>query len=330
MKCDVSEIKSFRHCKRQWQLSSRNQFHLTAVVQPTAFAMGTVFHESLHKLYLGKDIEEVKQYIANSEVSQDNKVVLYSMIQGYYRHVLYKDQERFKVLDIEYHFEIPVKEMCVELGIPVELVADCEDVTICGSIDMICVDKKTNEIWGFEHKTAKNFRNEIYCWMDEQPRLYYAALQLYVDKLNDKLKDEWIGVCDAIDASNVHGAGYVEFPEEPEYYKLGGVYINEVRKLIRASETKRTPLKYPDDDLRNFMYGLLTSVAECHRMVNDSSIPRIPQPDYMVCTNCMYNTICQTYQYADIKLPELLNEFDMEFKVRENDHLDDKNEVEVK
>lgn len=308
MKCDVSEIKTFRHCKRQWQLSSRNQFHLTAMVQPTAFAVGTVFHESLHKLYLGKDIEEVKDYIANSEVSKDDKVLLYSMIQGYYRNVLYKDQERFDVLDIEYHFEIPVKEMCIELGIPVELVADCEDVTLCGSIDMICVDKKTGEVWGFEHKTAKNFRNEVYCWMDEQPRLYYAALLRRVRELNEQL----------------HREGKLE------YYELGGVYINEVRKLIRASESKRTALSYPEDDLRNFMYGLLTSVAECHRMVNDERIPRVPQPDYMVCTNCMYNTICQTYQYADIKLPELLSEFDMEFKVRENDHLEEKTEVEVK
>lgn len=306
MKCDVSEIKTFRHCKRQWQLSSRNQFHLTAMVQPTAFAVGTVFHESLHKLYLGKDIEEVKDYIANSEVSKDDKVLLYSMIQGYYRNVLYKDQERFDVLDIEYHFEIPVKEMCIELGIPVELVADCEDVTLCGSIDMICVDKVTGEVWGFEHKTAKNFRNEVYCWMDEQPRLYYAALLRRVKQWNENSK----------------GAS--------DLYKLGGVYINEVRKLIRASESKRTALSYPEDDLRNFMYGLLTSVAECHRMVNNEGIPRVPQPDYMVCTNCMYNTICQTYQYADIKLPELLSEFDMEFKVRENDHLEEKTEVEVK
>lgn len=308
MKCDVSEIKTFRHCKRQWQLSSRNQFHLTAMVQPTAFAVGTVFHESLHKLYLGKDIEEVKQYISNSEVSKDDKLLLYSMIQGYYRHVLYKDQERFQVLDIEYHFEIPVKEMCIELGIPVELVADCEDVTLCGSIDMICVDKVTGEVWGFEHKTAKNFRNEVYCWMDEQPRLYYAALLRRVKQLNEQL----------------HREGKLAL------YELGGVYINEVRKLIRASESKRTPLSYSDDDLRNFMYGLLTSVAECHKMVNDDRIPRVPQPDYMVCTNCMYNTICQTYQYADIKLPKLLSEFDMEFKVRENDHLEEKTEVEVK
>lgn len=315
MKCDVSEIKSFRHCKRQWQLSSRNQFHLTAMVQPTAFAVGTVFHESLHKLYLGKDIEEVKQYISNSEVSKDDKVLLYSMIQGYYRNVLYKDQERFDVLDIEYHFEIPVKEMCVELGIPVELVADCEDVTLCGSIDMICVDKVTNEVWGFEHKTAKNFRNEVYCWMDEQPRLYYAALLRRVKQLNEQFR-----------AVAKTDNGFVDYT----HYKLGGVYINEVRKLIRASESKRTALRYPEDDLRNFMYGLLTSVAECHRMVNDDRIPRVPQPDYMVCANCMYNTICQTYQYADIKLPELLDEFSLEFKVRENDHLEDKTEVGVK
>ena len=308
MKCDVSEIKTFRHCKRQWQLSSRNQFHLTAMVQPTAFAVGTTFHESLHKLYLGKDIEEVNQYIADSELSNDDKTLLYSMIRGYYRNVLYKDQERFDVLDIEYHFEIPVKDMCVFLGIPVEFVADCEDVTLCGSIDMICVDKITNEVWGFEHKTAKNFRNEVYCWMDEQPRLYYAALLCRVYELN----------------AQRHAGG------QWDDYKLGGVYINEVRKLIRASESKRTALSYPKDDLRNFMYGLLTSVAECHKMVSDERIPRVPQPDYMVCTNCMYNTICQTYQYGDIKLPELLDEFSMEFKVRENDHLDDKTEVEVK
>lgn len=319
MKCDVSEIKTFRHCKRQWQLSSRNQFHLTAMVQPTAFAVGTTFHESLHKLYLGKDIEEVNQYIANSELSNDDKTLLYSMIRGYYRNVLYKDQERFDVLDIEYHFEISVKDMCVSLGIPVELVEDCEDVVLCGSIDMICLDKETKEVWGFEHKTAKNFRNEVYCWMDEQPRLYYAALQLYVDKLNDTLHNK-------VRAGAYTDHGFVDYKD----FKLGGVYINEVRKLIRASESKRTALSYSEDDLRNFMYGLLTSVAECHKMVSDERIPRVPQPDYMVCTNCMYNTICQTYQYGDIKLPELLDEFSMEFKVRENDHLDDKTEVEVK
>lgn len=313
MNIDVSEIKEFRHCKRKWQLSSRNQFHLTASVPPKAFAVGTVFHNSLHKMYLGKDIDEVRQFISNSELSRDDKVLLESMAKGYYNHVLYRDLERFDVLNIEYHFEIPVAQMCIELGIPVELVADCEDVTLCGSIDMICVDKETKEVWGFEHKTAKSFRNEVYCWMDEQPRLYYAALKKFVNDHNDKVR---------LGALTDKGVVYYD-----EFLKLGGVYINEVRKLVRASESKRTTLKYPDDDLRNFMYGLLTSVAECHKMVNDTRIPRVPQPDYMTCTNCMFNTICQTFQYQDLNLESVLEEFSLEFEVRKNDHLEEKEEV---
>lgn len=257
-------------------------------------------------------MDEVKQFIASSEVSNDDKMLLYSMINGYNAYVLPRDLERFEVLNIEHHFEIPVKDMCVSLGIPVELVEDCEDVTLCGSIDMICVDKETKEVWGFEHKTAKNFRNEVYCWMDEQPRLYYAALKLYVDSLNAQFR-----------AGAYTDHGFMDF----EDYKLGGVYINEVRKLVRASESKRTTLVYPDDDLRNFMYGLLTSVAECHKMVNDTRIPRIPQPDYMTCTNCMFNTICETYKYGDIEIDGLMQEFQCEFKVRENDHLEEKEEI---
>ena len=57
---DVSEIKEFRHCKRKWQLSSRNSFHLTPCVTPPAFKMGTVFHECWHKLYLGRTKQKLR------------------------------------------------------------------------------------------------------------------------------------------------------------------------------------------------------------------------------------------------------------------------------
>lgn len=301
MKVDVSELKAFRHCKRSWQLSSRNQFHLTSFVLPGAFILGTVFHNSLHKMYLGKSLEEVKEFIEQSEVDESDKIMLTSMARGYYTNTLPDDIKRFEVKNIEWHFEIPVKKMCVCLGIPEDIIESCQDVILCGSIDMVCVDRQTGEVWGFEHKTAKNFRNDVYCWMDEQPRLYYAALKFYVDSLNTECHDK--------------------------FYRLGGVYINEVRKLVRAYDTRRTALMYPDDDLRNFMYGLLTSVAECHKMVNDSRIPRVPQPDFRTCSMCMYNTICQEYMYKDLSLGTILGEFSQEFEVRENDHLEEKEEV---
>ena len=47
----------------------------------------------------------------------------------------------------------------------------------------------------------------------------------------------------------------------------------------------------------------------------------------MTCMNCQYNTICQTYQYQNIDLDKLLQEFSLEYEVRKDDHLNEKEEV---
>ena len=323
---DVSEIKEFRHCKRKWQLSSRNSFHLTPCVTPPAFKMGTVFHECLHKLYLGKDEAEVEKYCTDQMKYSDPKdaTMLLSMIRGYSRNVIPSD-ERFVPLDIEWHFKFSPYELLDELGVDIvgRLGIDTQlnDITIAGSIDMIALDTDTNQIWGFEHKTAKNFRNDIYLWMDEQPRVYYAALKLWVGEYNKRAFDRWQAQADALIEQ-----GCVA-PPKPPAVTLGGVYINEVRKLVRAFDYKRSALKYPDDDLRNFLISFATSCAECHKYVDSPSIPRNPEPDMMTCMNCQYNTICQTYQYQNIDLDKLLQEFSLEYEVRKDDHLNEKEEV---
>lgn len=329
MLIDVSEVKEFRHCKRKWQLSSRNSFHLTPCVTPPAFKMGTVFHECLHKLYLGKDEAEVEKYCTEQMQYSDPKdaTMLLSMIRGYSRNVIPSD-ERFVPLDIEWHFKFSPFELLDDMGyyIANEMgIADAlREITIAGSIDMIALDTETNQIWGFEHKTAKNFRNDIYLWMDEQPRVYYAALKHWVDKFNERTFFQWFDAKTKFEAYNP-GVEYSE--PKPKPVTLGGVYINEVRKLVRAFDYKRSPLRYPDDDLRNFMLSFVTSCAECHKMVNNPNLPRNPEPDMMTCMNCQYNTICQTYQYQNITLEELLKEFNLEYEVRKEDHLNEKEEV---
>lgn len=323
---DVSEIKEFRHCKRKWQLSSRNSFHLTPCVTPTAFKLGTVFHECLHKLYLGKDETEVEQYCKEQLKDSDPKdaTMILSMVRGYSRNVMPTD-ERFVPLDIEWHFKYSPYEMLDEAGRDIVgrmgIDAQLQDITIAGSIDMIALDTDTNQIWGFEHKTAKNFRNDVYLWMDEQPRVYFAALQLWVAEYNARELKRWK---EQVEESEKNGC---VAPPEPPAVTLGGVYINEVRKLIRAFETKRSALRYRDDDLRNFLISFVTSCAECHKYANNQLIPRNPEPDMMTCMTCQYNTICQTYQYQNIDLNELLDEFKLEYKVREDDHLNEKQEV---
>lgn len=290
MKVDVSEIKTYKSCRRQWLLTSRNRFHLRPAVTPSHFALGTIFHESLHAMYMGASLEKVMQFV-RKEISTDNEAALLAMVPGYYRNVLPGDLDRFKVLDIEHHFSfVPADPDTGEVLDP--------DVEVCGSIDMIVLDEAENAIYGFEHKTCKNFRDTAFGWMDEQPRVYTYALQQYIAEYNAK------------NGADVH---------------LGGIYINEVKKLLRDFKYQRTLYTYPSDDLRNFMRAFFGTCCACHKSVQMND-PAYPSPSYMGCSMCDYKTICETYMYSTLDKDTVIEEFKEEFKVREEDHLEEKTE----
>lgn len=292
MKVDVSEIKTYKSCRRQWLISSRNGFHLRPLVTPSHFALGTIFHESLHQMYMGVPLEKVMTFV-RKEMSNDSEVALLAMVPGYYREVLPHDLDRFKVLDIEHHFSfVPADPETGE-------VLDA-DVEVCGSIDMIVLDVEENAIYGFEHKTCKNFRDSSFMWMDEQPRVYTYALMLYVQEYNAKHPDQ----------------GPVT---------LGGIYINEVKKLLRGFKYQRTLCKYPADDLTNFMRAFFGTCCACHKSVVEND-PAYPSPSYFGCSMCDYKTICETYMYSTLDKDTVIDEFKEEFKVRESDHLEEKTE----
>lgn len=313
MKVDVSEIKTFKACRRQWQLSSRNRFHMRPIVTPPQFALGTIFHESLAQLYLGVSLDKVMAMVRR-EMKTDNEAALLAMIPGYYNKVLPGDLDRFTVLDIEWHFEVPPTTSDGEYLFPIEHKIDkvtgelCYDdngdpimepsLVVCGSIDMIVVDKAEGKIYGFEHKTCKNFRDESFLWMDEQPRVYTWALQYYIRNYNEK-----------------HGTDYT----------LGGVYLNEVKKLLRQFQYQRTLCTYTDEDLDHFMQAFFFDCTACKHAVDNNSYAA-PKPSYFGCGNCAYKTICSTYMYAPLSEADVLEEFKEEFVKREEDHLEEKAE----
>lgn len=313
MKVDVSEIKTFKACRRQWQLSSRNRFHMRPIVTPPQFALGTIFHESLAQLYLGVSLDKVMAMVRR-EMKTDNDAALLAMIPGYYNKVLPGDLDRFTVLDIEWHFEVPPTTSDGEYLFPIEHQVDaktgelCYDdngdpimvpsLIICGSIDMIVVDKVEGKIYGFEHKTCKNFRDESFLWMDEQPRVYTWALQHYIRNYNEK-----------------HGTDYT----------LGGVYLNEIKKLLRQFQYQRTLCTYTDEDLDHFMQAFFTDCTACKHAVDNNSYAA-PKPSYFSCGMCSFKTICSTYMYAPLNESEVLEEFKEEFVKRKEDHLEEKAE----
>lgn len=312
MKVDVSEIKQFKTCKRGWKLSSRNAFHLRPRVTPPQFSLGTLFHESLHKLYTGVSLERVMEDVRSEMTDRD--ACLLAMIPGYAKEVLPGDLDRFEVLDIEHKFEF------VPRNRDGSLVA--EDLTVCGSIDMICVDKDTNKIYGFEHKTAKNFRDTSFLWMDEQPRVYTCALLEYIKELNDKLRKDWVTAVNDTSLVDLEN-GTVTVPEEPKYYTLGGIYINEVRKLLRNFDYQRTLCTYPVDDLQNFLQAFFGTCKACKEAVDNDDVAT-PSPSYWNCMMCSFKGICETYMYSTLNKEEVIKEFEEEFVVREQDHLDEK------
>lgn len=343
MKIDVSEAKAFKACKRQWQLSSRNRMHLTPRVTPPQFEFGTLFHESLAELYLGVSLEKVMDMV-RKEMRPETDAALLAMIPGYFRNVLPEDMERYEVLDIEHHFEIAPPTSEGELLFPLEHAKDPKtgellyddmgnpimqsSVLICGSIDMICLDPEQNMIYGFEHKTCKTFRDSTYIWMDEQPRVYTWALKEYVRQYNQRRHTAWLDACAEQDHICATTGQIPVYPPEPVPAKLGGVYLNEVKKLLRSFQYQRTLCTYPEDDLDNFMKVFLSTCQQCKHMVDtDAYAP--PQPSYFACQMCSFNTICATYMYGNIDKEEILQEFEEEFKVRDVDHLEEKAERSV-
>lgn len=307
MKVDVSEIKTYKSCRRQWQLTSRNMFHLRPMVTPSHFALGTIFHESLHMMYMGSPLDTVMKFV-RQEISQDSEAALLAMVPGYYKNVLPGDLDRYQVLDIEHHFDFVPADL--ETGEVLD-----EDLHVCGSIDMIVLDPEENAIYGFEHKTCKNFRDSSFMWMDEQPRVYTYALMLYVDEYNQKQMNKWLAECDRDE----------DHPPMPKEVTLGGIYINEVKKLLRDFKYQRTLCKYPKDDLCNFMRAFFGTCCACHNSVIGND-PSYPSPSYFGCSMCDYKTICETYMYGTLDKDTVLNEFKEEFKVRETDHLEEKTE----
>lgn len=289
MKIDVSEVKSYRECQRQWKLSSRNGMHLRPFITPPAYAVGTLFHNALHALYTGVPLEKVMTYV-RTQGNYDEARCLLAMVPGYADNVLHRDLEQYDILEIEYRFSFPPRD------------ADGEDldigIDIVGSIDMIIQDKETGLVYGVEHKTAKTFRADTYLWMDEQPRVYSEALLRFLEESDD------------LDIS-----------------QFGGIYINEVQKLLRKFRYKRTLCTYPGDDLSNFMMKFYMSAIDIKEatMHEDAAIPC---PGYMKCGMCTYQTICQKYMYSTLDEEEVLDEFQEEFKKRVEDHLNDK-EVDI-
>lgn len=314
MRVDVSEVKTYRECHRKHEFSSRNRFHLRPIAPNDNLIFGTQFHEVLAMMYMGTSLDKILEWINDEVTDSVYFKIMTCMANGYYNGPYQEDKDRFQVIDIEKSFNYPVG--CKDLyAVSSRLLTYSKDedgnwvavdengeiheaISICGSIDMVVIDKETNTMCGFEHKTAKNFRPEVYNLVDEQPRVYSWALKRILKDYHDQGK-------------------YLDVKE------VGPIYLNQVKKLSTKFAYERAACQYTEGDLNNFMQAFVNTVKRIAIHGNDP-LDMLPQPGYMKCSMCDFADLCMHYGYEDIKLDALTKEFDGEFEVRDHDHLDEK------
>ena len=318
MRIDVSEMKTYRECKRKHQFSSRNRFHLRPIVNNANLIYGTQMHEALAMMYLGASLDDIIAWI-DREVTDTiyNRIMTINMT-GYYNGPYQQDLKDYVFLDVERGFNFPVACVSPDCKWPDDIIQEsvrkiedgtgwvgvdkdgCEQelLSVCGSIDMIVINVKEGTLDGFEHKSAKNFRPPIYDLVDEQPRMYSIALKQILKEY--------------------HAAGkYLEIQE------TGAIHLNQIRKLQTRFDWRRTPCKYAEQDLDRFMQRF---IIDAKQIANETAADALPTPGFMKCQMCDYATLCMHYGYCDIEFNELKKEFDGEYEVREHDHLDEKAE----
>ena len=318
MKIDTSEIKTYRECHRKHEFSSRNRFHLRPIKPNDNLVFGTQFHEVLAMTYLGTSEDKILEWITREVTDPQANRMMNNMFEGYYHGPYQQDKERYVLVDVEKSFNYPIAinplaviddhtvnhepweyKYIENQWVAIDSTGELYDaVCVCGSIDMVCIDTKTGKLVGFEHKTAKNFRPEVYDLLDEQPRVYSWALR--------KILDDY------------HAQGKLL-----EVTEVGPIYLNQVKKLLSKFDYQRVTCSYTDADLDNFMKLF---VSDMYRIAIHEGDPEdsLPTPGYMKCQMCDYADLCMHYGYADIQLDDLTKEFDGEFEVRDHDHLEEK------
>jgi len=285
MKVDASEVKTFRECKRKWMYSSRNKYHLKPMAPKPVFTFGTLMHEALHSMYAGGDFNNLFECTIKELTDPADIRVMSTILNGYFEQVYQEDALKFKVIDIEHSFDMPF-----DIGLE-------EEIHICGAIDMIALNIETNEIWGFEHKSVRSFRPDVYMFMDEQPRLYYYVLKAWTVKYNE---------------------------EHHTDHKFGGIYINECKKTVKEFNYKRTACVYDDQDLGLFLSNFFKTIEQLSQNTTGE-----PEPGTMKCQMCDYASLCMFCGFNLKPVDDLVAEFEEEYEVRKVDHLEEKVERHI-
>ena len=242
----ASEIKNYTECARKRYYSSRSLLALKPSKPNMNMFLGKRVHEMLDYYYTkGQTRKECEPFkldaMTSDQFEKAGCLKTFECIHEMYQARLEEDLSKYTVLDCEHEFELidwPIK-----------------DVKYHGQIDMIVQEKETGKIFFFEHKTARDFRPEIYSRFDVQLHIYAFYGQKYCDENNL----EW-----------------------------GGMILNEIKKAKteRGYAEHRMYYLYSPSEMMQFFCWIKEKTKGAVNSFHE------PCNSYMTCKMCPFQDVC--------------------------------------
>ena len=317
----ISDIRTFRSCRRKWQWSSGLQMNLEPVIPYVPFFTGKALHAALEFYYRdGVPLDQtVDKYLLSEKENMERVDDLWpaektsfeeqiDLIRDMiYHYSLWQAQDERKYADknlefisLEQGFEIP-------LPLP-DFVGEHPDATLGGRFDGIVKHKGTGQYWIWETKTTRSATELTRSLVnDEQCGVYmYAASKMLgvpvvgvlYNILRKKtptepkmLQNGSLSQARSIDTTAFHYLSTIRscFPDwsketiEQEYGEmLASLLPNEDKFFLRY------PVHRSDVEIKMLMTNVYHTAIE---MMNPQ-LALYPAPNWLNCNFCQFRSPC--------------------------------------
>ena len=318
----ISDVRTFKKCRRKWNFSSPLRMNLESVVPYAPFFTGRAIHHCLEMYYehgtpLDKSLaeylkeeyrsmEEAGKLWPQEEEAFANEVFLQANMLKHYQMWISRDKSRWsddnlKVVAMETEFNVPLVDPTTG--------EESDKIFLEGRFDGIVQRKDDDSLWLWEVKTTRSIKElSSSLRLDEQAGAYLLAAQKLYGKpfagvlytmLRKKVPPEpkvlKSGMVSVAKNSDTTSFWYVEFLKEHHENWSEDFLIKHYGDALRhysqnnTSYFLRVPVYRTQEELMILERNLWDVATE---MMNPD-IPLYPAPDWMGCNFCFFRAPCE-------------------------------------
>ena len=317
----ISDVRTFRECRRKWFFASPLSMNLERATPYAPFFLGSAVHSCLQAMYEGKDWQEVLWAFVEGQVAKmgtrlleieqnlvdEQSTLAYGILQHY---------DMWRKLNVNQWSDMNLDVLATETIFTVP-VAGSRKIVLSGRFDGIVRRKDTGTYWILENKTARSI-SELAATleMDSQANAYclaarkiygYAVSGILYNIIRKKipvspvqLRDGTLSLNTSIDTTPWWYAACVDeaHPDltADERKQMYGGIIGHLWANKQDAYFLRVPVRRSDAELSAFEQQFLQTAKE---MVKTST-PHYPS-DGWHCRYCVFNGPCRLMQTGNVE-----------------------------